>query len=293
MSNSNLDRLRLDVRKRRGQVTAKENRIRRTTGVDIRDTDQDPRRPTKVVERYNTKQLNVYLGELNAFMSRGVGFVAGIDNTPIAKADWIAYKKIETIYNRIGTNHFNKIKHIMIGDEDKLSNLTVEERDMMMVPKNKRAAGEVVHRPYTHLDRDPSRIKDAESLAKIKAALEKKISADYLPSQISAGRSQAASLIKGIGANTGMQEKIDALNDAQFNVLWNYTAFATAVSVVSDSGGHRSKAIQEDENRGNKNAGVMEDAANDIVDYLEWAETLPKTNRAPRKVKKAAKRRRK
>lgn len=284
---SPLDGLRSEVRKRRGQVTAKENRIKRNTGVDVRGTAADPRRPVNAVERMNTAQLNSYKRELDAFMSRSNGFVAGANNAPIAKSDWLAYKKVEREFNKVGASHFDQIANIFIP----VSGMTIAERDKLMMPDNKRAQGEVVHRPYGEVNRKAANVKSADALNKLKAAMEKKLSHDYLPSQIAAGRKQLSQMLEGMGGGDAMQADADALSDSQFNVLWNYTNFATAVSAISESGGHRSKATKAADSSDRYMAGVVEGYSDDIRKFFGWAKTIPENGpkrTASRASKKAA-----
>lgn len=275
--NKSLEDLRAAVRKRRSQVTAKENRIKRNTGVDLRDTPSDPRRPVNVVRRYSARQLNAYLRELNTFMLRDNGFVAGINNTAIPKADWIAYKKIERQYNAIGQGIINAIGGIL----NPVNNMTILERENSMIPKSKRAQGDVVHRPFGVEDRKPGNIKDAAALAKIRLKLEKKLKSDYLPAQIEAGRAQLSKLLVGIGEDDSLLKKAAALTDSQFNILWNYTNFATAVSAISPSGGHRSSAVIEQDSSNRYMSGVVSGYGDDIRVFFDWAKTLPETGTEP------------
>jgi len=70
-----LNNLRSLIRTRRTQVTARLNRLKARTGVDLRGSNEDPRRDLKVVAKYNKSQLLDYLAEMNAFMSRSVGYI--------------------------------------------------------------------------------------------------------------------------------------------------------------------------------------------------------------------------
>jgi len=271
MTNKRLDSLRSEVRKRRVAVTNKENRIKRTTGVDVRGTAADPRRDTKVVDRYTQRQLNSYLLELNAFMDRGNGFVAGVGNEPISKAAWTAYKKIETKYNSIGGKHLDGIGDILI-KLDTETGLTVAERNLKMVPNSQYAAGEIVHRPYSPLDRKSTRVKDEASLLKLTAALEKKIQKDYLPNQIAKGREQLTAMLATMGESATLIAKANKLNDYQFNVLWNYTGFATSVSAVAESDKYKKRNAERSKDK--INAGVLEGYSNDIGKFFDWAKNI-------------------
>lgn len=275
MANDKLKNLRLEVRKRRSAVTAKENRIKRNTGVDIRNTREDPRRPVNVVNRYNARQLNTYLADLNSFMSRSTGFVSGAGNVPISKSDWFNYKRLEKKFNSVGAKHFESIADIEIGPKN---NMSIRDRDKLMVPDHKRAQGEIVHRPYGEIDRKSTNIKGAEALAKLSKQLEKKLAKNFLPEALNAGRKQANQMLVLIG-NSDLTAKLNKLNDYQFNVLWNYTDFATGLSVVADSDSARRTNVKEDRYQ----STVVEGFSDDIRKFLGWAETVSEESakRAP------------
>lgn len=312
-----IDNLRATVRKRRSAVTAKENRIKRNTGVDVRGTNLDPRLPVNAVNKMGTPQLKKYLQSLEAFMSRDNGFVAGAGNTPIPRNEWNNYKRIEKQYNSIGALIMNKIQDIKIDP----MNITIGAREKRMIPDKPMDQGEVVHRPYGFIDRKSTKIRDVDALRKLTAALEKKINMDYLPAQIATARSQAEKLLTTVGngefakyvrspeANKDIKrkkkkgeadaEEVPTLTDSQFNILWNYTHFATAVSALSDSGksGNTTPGDGSKDSDGRVESGY----GSDIRKFLEWARTLPETGterieksatktRTPRKAKKPRRR---
>lgn len=275
MPNDELKNLRAQVRKRRNAVTAKENRIKRNTGVDIRGTAQDPRRPLSVVDRYNRIQLLSYLRELDSFMSRNNGFVQGASGV-LPKQEWIAYKKLEQKYNRIGAAHFEDIADIFID----LSGMTVRERERLMEPDSKRAQGDIRHKPFSPLNRDSKNIKSPEALRKLKESLEKKVMPDYLPKQIASARKQLAAMLTGEGLS-GLLKQANALSDNQFNVLWNYTGFAGAVSAVYGSGAKRGKNFSADSDI--YSSSVVESFSNDVREFFAWAKSIKFAEKSPKR----------
>lgn len=269
MPAENINNLRAIVRRRRSAVTAKENRIKRNTGVDIRGTKEDPRKPINAVKEMGRRELNNYLAELNRFMSRSSGFVAGNNGALIPKKDWLEYKRLEKQYNNIGNLHFESIANIFIP----LSGMTVAERERLMEPDSKRAQGDIRHKPFSPLNRDSTNIKSKEALDKLKKSLESKVRPDYLPRQIKEARSQLKAMLKGVG-NGSLIRDANALTDAQFNVLWNYTGFAGSVSRVYGSGSHRGKNIQDDDSSDIYSTSVVEDFSVDVREFFEWAKSI-------------------
>jgi hypothetical protein len=233
-----IDLLRLEVRKRRSAVTSKERRIFNNTGVDLKNTRDDPRRPPSVVKKYNTTQLNNYLKDLNNFMLRENGYIADTSGGLIPKRDWLNYVRSERKHNKIVKAHFDKIADIL----DPYRNRTIRQAEGLFVPDDNRAAGEIKHRPYNEVHRNPNNIKNVDALRKLQAQIDKKQSKDYLVNAIENGRTQAYQML----ANAGIAELKNAvakLSNQQFDVLWNYWGFAGRLSQIGSSGGNRSKNI--------------------------------------------------
>lgn len=261
---SELERLRELVRKRRSAVTGKIARIRRNTGVDITGRDEDPRRPTDVIKRYNKRQLNRYLGELNAFQSRSVGFVAGAGGVPIPKDRWRQYKRLEAKYNEIGAKHEAAVADIFLPT----SGMTLRQRQAMIHPT---AVGEVVNMPYMATDRDPRQVPSVKALDKLIKEMNRRTSADYLPGEIKKSRKQLSDMLKTAGLPE-VASRARSLSDAQFDTLWNYTNFATVVSLSYELMKLRSADAKE-----RWHDSVLEDARNDVGELLDWASELPST----------------
>jgi hypothetical protein len=270
-----LENLRNVVRKKRSAVTAKENRIKRNTGVDIRGTSEDPRRPINVVDKYNKRQLLTYLSDLTNFMSRSSGFIKSASGGLIPNAKWLEYKKVESEYNRIGALHFKQISDIFIPT----AGMTINQRDNTLRPDSISAQGDIVVRPYSNIDRSPENIPDVKALERLTATLKKKTEKSYLSDQIKDAREQLSQMLTTIG-NDDLKADAASLTDTQFDVLWNYTNFATNVSGIY--------YIMQKLN-GNSNdkwyTSVVEDYASDIGELLTWAKELPENKTAGQRKK--------
>jgi len=265
-----LARLRQEVRKRRSAVTGKERRILNNTGIDIRNTTEDPRRPPSVVNKYNRAQLNNYLGKLNAFMSRGNGYIPDASGGFIRKSEWLAYKRIEKVYNEKAAGHFNKIKDIV----DPYRNKTIAEADRLYRPDSAMAQGDVSHRPLSPVNgRKAQNIKNAAALEKLKRQLEGKLDQKYLPAQITKGRQQAESMLDNAGLSD-LKKAMGKLNTDQFNVLWNYWGFGTRLGQLGSSGSHRSKNVREMEGQDRLSSQDKDNIRQDVLDMITEAGKL-------------------
>lgn len=263
-----LERLREMARKRRSAVTAKIGRIRRNTGVDIAGNPDDPRRPANVVKRYNSRQLNKYIAELNAFQSRDVGYVAGAGGVPIPKSKWREYKRLETRYNAAGALHEAKIADIFLPQ----AGMTLRQRNAMVHPT---AVGEVVNRPYSQVERSASQVPGVKALDRLIKDMIKKTNKSFLPSEIKRSRKQLNDMLKTAG-NGEFVKRANKLSNSQFDTLWNYTNFATLVSLSYEMAKLRAADAKE-----RWHDSVVEDAASDIGELFDWASDLP-TGEAPR-----------
>lgn len=266
---SRLEELRDIVRRRRAAVTAKERRIFLNTGIDLKGTREDPRRPPSVVKKYNINQLNKYLADLNNFMLRSNGYIPDASGGFIRKVDWQKYKKAEQKYNKIVQGHFENIADVL----DPYRNVTIRQAEALFVPESKRAAGEIRHRPFNEISRDPRNIKSAEALAKLHAQIEGRLDKNYLPKAIKAGRSQANAMLSNAGLDS-LKAVVGKLSDQQFDVLWNYWGFATRLSQIGESGGHRSKATREADRNDRLSAQDKDDIKNDIKEFVDAAKEL-------------------
>lgn len=264
--NPEVVRLREEVRKRRSAVSGKIARIRRNTGVDVTDTREDPRRPPSAIKRMNSIQLKSYYSKLDAFMSRQVGFVAGSDGVALPKAKALELKRLERKYNAIGAKHMEKIRDIFIP----VSGMTIAEREATIRPDSIRAQGDVVNRPYSPSDRNISNITSEKALDKIIKSMRSKVSRDFLPRELKESRRQMNKMLDDIGLPT-IKAQAKKLTDQQFDTLWNYTNFASGVSLRYE--------IMQAQSEGRKDRwfdSVIRDQAEDMRDLLDWAKKLPR-----------------
>lgn len=270
---SDLDRLRERVRKRRADVTAKERRILINTGVDIKGTKEDPRRPPSVIKRYNSTQLRKYLNQLDAFMSRSNGYVPDSSGGLIKKSDWLRYKREERKLNKVVIEHFNSIANI----KDPYRNVTIMEAEGLYVPNSKRAQGEIRHRPYNIINRNSKNIKDSEALAKLEKQVKGKLDKSYLPKAIQAGKNQAKQMLDNAGLSD-LKDLIDSMHNGQFDVLWNYWGFATRLAQIGESGGHRSKNVREMDSKDRLSATEKDNIREDVKKLITEALNIPMPN---------------
>jgi hypothetical protein len=259
--NNDLELLRSEVKKRRAAVTGKIARMRRTMGVDIAGTREDPRRPPSAVKGYNKPQLIKYLGQLEAFQSRDVGYVPG-SREALPKKEWLEYKKFEKAYNTLGKAFEDKIADIKVPG----LGVNIKQRSAMIHPT---AQGDVVNRPFVHIDRSSKNIKDRESLKKLTVDMKRKLSKDFIPGEIKKSRKQLNDMLKTIG-NSEYGARAKALTDTQFNILWNYTHFATNISLQ-----YEISKLQAAGSEDRWYSSVIEDKSDELRELFDAAASFP------------------
>jgi hypothetical protein len=265
-----IDVLRAEVRKKRSAVTNKERRIFNNTGVNLNGTSEDPRRPINVVKKYNSTQLNSYLKQLDSFMSRENGYIADSSGGLIPKRDWLKYRKSERKYNKIVKAHFDKIADI----HDPYRNKTIRQAEGLFVPDDNRAAGEIRHRPYNEIKRNPNAIKNINALKKLQDDINKKQSPNYFNNAIKNGRNQANQMLANAGINE-LKNAMAKLSDQQFDVLWNYFGFAGRLAQIGSSGGNRAQNIAS---RDRLPQQEKDQIAEDVSELIEAAQQLKFNN---------------
>lgn len=273
---SELARLRAEVRKRRNAATAKISRIRRSAGIEIGDTQHDPRRNDVNINRYNKAQLTKYLGELNQFNSRDTKFIAGARGVPLSGAKWREHQQVHADYVRFVNNSESAINNIKLPGSD----VTVGQRNATLKSKDVVSAlGDAVRKPLSVVNYKPHNIASEESLAKLTDDLRKRMKPNYVSSKLKDQRQQLRKMLDIVGASE-FQKQADRLSDHQFNVLWNYHNFAENVSTI-----YEMMIAMAADQKERFFGSVIETNSRDIGEQLDWAATLPQTptNRATRR----------
>lgn len=264
---SELDRLRAEAKRRRAAATKKIARMRREKGVDITGTQYDPRRNAKLLDKYNSTQVRAYLRALDAFQSRNVGYVAGAGGVPLPKTAWQRYKSIENKFNKLGRKNAEGIDNVKLPGRG----MTVRERKDTIVPTRKSAAGDAANTPFYNKNLSPESVKSVAALERLMRSFQKKLDPKYLPQAIRKARRQANEMMDAAGFG-GFKSRLKRLSQHQFDSLWNHSDFATRASQYYESWLKRMGGNVE-----RYQDGFEENAAFDLEELIEWAETLPRT----------------
>lgn len=197
----------------------------KSQGIELAGTKNDPRRPANNVKRYNTRQLRAHLERLNTFTSRKTRFAADAHGKLLSPTDWQRYKRAENQINRAKKKVLDKIGDIKAPGA---GGLTIAERLKVMTP-NRPRAGNPAANPFTFVQRKSTAFTSSDALKKLTDDLQRKLKSDFLASDLKASHAEARDMLSTLGADR-IQSRLDKMSDFHFNILWNFTSFATDVS---------------------------------------------------------------
>ena len=259
---SDLDRLRAELKKKRQAVTNKINRVQKNTGAKVGGSEFDPRRRAGIEKNYNAKQLQSHLAELKDFMRRGNQFVALSGGAPATKGEWYVYKRREEA-QAAAREAYQAVQ------------AKIETPSGYTALQNKQNAVEgpnaIVQGPYRQVNRNPSDIASRSALGKLSDDLLKQIKPDYLTDRIGAGRENLYKALLIMG-NDDEMARLTYLSDEQFDAFWFGTNIAESVFMKYNLE-HNSK---DDSRKESWQAKAIADAAEDLGEYITWAESRPR-----------------
>lgn len=176
---SDLDRMRDELRKKRQAASNKIARVKRNTGANVAGTQFDPRRQPGIEKRYNARQLQAHINELNQFLSRGTQFVGLRGGKPAPKGEWNVYKRREAWQEEARAAH-----DAVMGGLPTPTGMTVRQ-NQAMVPES---VGSANYGPYRKYDRQPGDVESLSALRKLSDAMAGKTRVNYLPTKIKQGK---------------------------------------------------------------------------------------------------------
>lgn len=226
MANRDIDRLRQEANNRARAATRKIARLR-NQGVVIAGSEFDPRRDPSKVAKYNTRQLNSYISELNEFTNRRNQFVGAAEGAPVPLLQWKQFLAVQDEYNKQVQSHRDSFRNVFVEQKG----MTIEQFDRKMNPDSVFAKNRAAHRPLMPSDSEVENITGAQSVAELQKNLKKKMSPEYLEKKIKEGREQMEMMLDEIGAPE-LQRLANQLNDYQFNVLWSEIDLADTISGI-------------------------------------------------------------
>lgn len=257
------DNLRAEVKRLKKAVTRKVSRIKTQQGIYMSGTSHDPRKAPRSESSMAEHQLREYRHSLSTFLDRSNQFVPDSQRRPMPRSEWREYKSLEAKWNQRVQSHLENINSVRLP-----SGMTIAERDAMMRPNHPQMSNPTVNGPR-EIDRDPTNVAGSASLRRLKSQMLERLSEDYFEKLNESGKETFGKMVDVIG-DDDLSSKVNALSDEQFEILWNWTPFATAMSFQYEL------AMKELSPRDKETwAGtVQHHAVKEATDYVEWAQGL-------------------
>ncbi len=226
MADRELEELRRLARQRHRAVTGKISRLNREASVSLSGTKTDPRRDLAKVKRYTKAQLRTYIEQLNGFSARSVQFVPSANRTPMRADLWKTYKGLERRYNQQVNDQFEKVKDVFLPTVGQ----TIGERMDMITPVHRQLTNPSVNAPYRPAEMRPGNVSSERALQLLIRQKRNQLRKSYRKRLIDDAREQFAKMADTINRRDLVGD-VMKLSDKRFEILWNYTPFATAISI--------------------------------------------------------------
>lgn len=220
--------LRAMANRRHRAATRKISRLKSDAGVNVSGTSVDPRRSRNNIKNYTEKQLRSYINQLDKFTSRSNQYVPDAHRRPIPRSQWRQYQRLEQQYNQSVSQRFSSYR-----DLPGPTGMTIGERMELMTPKFPYMQDRAVNSPYTPINRKSTNVGSARALKRLTAEMRDRVKSGHFDNKISDGREQFDKMSEMLDA-PGLANRVRGLSDEQFDVLWNYTGFADAISLGYD-----------------------------------------------------------
>jgi hypothetical protein len=252
-----------EIAKAKRNAQAKMARIKKSQRYDIASSTNNPIRSD--IDSMTSRQKQSYLRQLKKFNDRSTKFYVDASGRPLSSRQWERYKQAEARANAFVRADIKKYAKLYGPEGNK--GMTLGERMAIMRPK----AGKLMVNPsgssMHEIERKPTAVTGDKSVAKlIKSQIDKANPAKQVK-KLRTGRKQLEEMATAFG-DTAMVDLARELTDEQFKVLWNYTDFATAVSL------EYSVYMQSLVDEKSFHAGAMENANRKAHEYLEWASQI-------------------
>jgi hypothetical protein len=257
------DPLRENVKRLKKAVTRKVSRIKVNQGIFISGSHVDPRKSAATEKHMSPPQLREYTHALSAFLDRGNQFVPDSQRRPMPRSEWNSYKALENQWNSRVRSHMENINSIRLPD-----GMTVAQRDAAMRPNHPQMSNPSVNGPR-EIDRSPTAIAGTSRLRSLTDQMRKRLDENYFDELIKSGKETFSKMLDVIG-DDDLESEIRTLSPKQFEVLWNWTPFATALSFQYELAMKELSARDKETWAGT----VQHHAVREARNYVEWAKGL-------------------
>lgn len=263
MADRQIDNLRRAAVRRANAAGRKIEQLR-ASGIIVSGSEFDPRRDAAKIARYNSRQVNAYIRNLNNFI-KNAEFVPSAGGKPIPVSAANRFERTKQRFNAYVDKYREGFKDLVVDYADGSAPLTVEQINKIGSDDWKTfAKGRSAQRPLAHSESEIQNIEGIDKLRKLEQFMREKMKGDYLPSRIARGREEARQMIAQLNS-PDLQADIDKLNDFQFSVVWHEMGLADSLS----------STYWTVMNADNADAAKMQEASmNDTRKIVKWGQGI-------------------
>ena len=236
------------------------SRIKSQTGAIISGTEYDPRVSRAKLARYNSTQLRAYIERVNDFQNSNRQFVALADSTPAPRHLFRQYQRAEREANRQRAEALGKVADVVlphggtIRQQAGLFGREKWDRNMITTSKTK------------PINREANQITSVANLRKLTNELKSEVTIRSRDAALASKWEQARKMFNEIG-DKELSAELEMLSDSQFETLWDYSNFASTLSINYSQ--MQAKLTGE-----RYNAAILNQTNEGVAEFLGWAARL-------------------
>lgn len=260
VSQNHLSELRSRIAKLEKNATRKISRVRRTVGAEIAGTQFDPRKEKGKAATMRGRDLEAYARRLSAFTSRTTQFEAGVRGAPLPRAKW---KQAEAANRAARAVAEQKLKPIADKRLPGPGTETIGQRQAKIRSNHPTA----MNMGFIPPEIKPFNIKDVAALDKLTKANKKRTTKKWAAEEHKRAQNEFMKMVE-VFKDDSLNKDVMKLSMGQFDVLWNFTRFADAMSLTYHSIKQKYTAKQE------VPESVLKDQVNEAKSLIDWVKKM-------------------
>lgn len=204
-------------------ATRKMARIKRTVGAEVAGSQFDPRKDAGKISGMRRRDLESYSRQLQQFNSRRTQFEAGARGAPLPRQKFRGYKASEQAAIRVAESKLAPLKNERLpgpGTE------TIGQRQAKIRTGHPTA----MNMGYIPPERKAFNIKDVAALDALTKANKKRTTKKWAREEHKRAQSEFLKMVE-VFKDDKLNSDVMKLTYGQFDVLWNFTRFADAMSL--------------------------------------------------------------
>lgn len=207
------------------RASHKISRLKTKVDVIVGGSEYDPRKSSKLVQRYTSKQLDAYIARVSQFNARSTQFVPDAHKRPIPASEFKEYKQAEQRHHARVQQQLDKIKNIKLPGRPE----TIGQRRDQRRADRKMAGNPSTNDPYAPPVRDSKQVKDRKALKKLTQDEKRRAAKGWDDKEMKRQIGQFEQITAGTGDKQALLD-VKALTPGQFRALWTGTNFVEEMS---------------------------------------------------------------